>query len=81
VLRQRFEFGREPGLHALITRVYRLASPQRFPMRDSYGGCRSWLQLEQPIAAEVTPVLADAEFAVQRDELCELIGEHALAHS
>ncbi len=81
VLRQRFEFGREPGLHALITRVYRLASPQRFSMRDSYGGCKSWVQLERSIAAEVTPVLADAEFAAQRDELCELIGDHALAHS
>ena len=80
VLRQRFEFGREPGLHMLITRIYRLAAPQRFPMRDDYGGCKSWLQLERPITAEVTPVLTDAAFATQRDELCELIGEHALAH-
>lgn len=80
VLRQRFEFGREPGLHALITRVYRLASPQRFALRDSYGGCKSWVQLERPITAEVTPVLTDAEFAAQRDALCELIEEHALAH-
>jgi len=80
VLRQRFEFGREPGLHALVTRVYRLASPQRFALRDSYGGCKSWVQLERPITAEVTPVLTDTEFAAQRDALCELIEEHALAH-
>lgn len=78
-LRQRFEFGRGPGLHALIVRVYQLPRPERLPMRAQYGGCKSWVQLERALAGEVTPVLDDAEFARQRDELIERIRDHACA--
>jgi hypothetical protein len=79
-LKQRFEFGREPGLHALITRVYRVSTPRQIPVCESYGGCKSWIELERPISADVTPVLTDAEFATQRDEICELLSDHAIAH-
>jgi hypothetical protein len=81
VLRQRFEYGREPGLHALIVRAYRLPQPVRLPQRESYGGCKSWVQLEHAVAGDLEPVLGDAEFARQRDEIIELITEHACAHS
>jgi hypothetical protein len=81
VLQQRFEFGRETGLHALIVRVYRLPQPEQLPLRESYGGCKSWVQLEQPVAGEVTPVVDDAEFARQRDEIIELVSDHACANS
>ncbi len=80
ILKHRFEFGREPGLHLLITRVYRLPSLQRIALLESYGGCRSWIELERAITGEVAPVLTDAEFAAQRDEICELLSNHALAH-
>jgi hypothetical protein len=80
VLRQRFEFGREPGIHALVVRVYRLPEPVRLPQSERYGGCKSWVQLERAVAGELTPVLGDAEFARQRDEIIELITEHACAH-
>lgn len=78
-LRRRFEFGRGPGLHALIVRVYQLPAPERLPMREQYGGCKSWVQLERAVAGDVMPVLDDAEFARQRDELIERIREHACA--
>ncbi|MGD0649929.1 MAG: DUF1802 family protein [Verrucomicrobiia bacterium] len=80
ILQQRFESGREPGLHALIARVYRLPAPQQVAMHENYGGCKSWIELERTITADVTPVLTDAEFAAQREEICELISGHALAH-
>ena len=82
VLQERFEFGRERGLYALLTRVYRLATPERVAQRESYGGCKSWVELEQPIATTtLTPVLSDAAFEMQRNEIGELIDDHALAHS
>lgn len=81
VLQQRFEFGRDAGLHALIVRVYRLSHPEQLPLRESYGGCKSWVQLEQPVAGEVSPVVDDAEFARQRDEIIELISDHACVNS
>ena len=79
-LRQRFEFGREPGLQVLITRVYRLSTPQQVAMRESYGGCKSWVELERMLTGDVTPVLTDTEFATQRDEICKLLSDHAIAH-
>jgi hypothetical protein len=80
VLEQRFEFGREPGLHALIVRVYQLPAVQRFVLRENYGGCKSWIELERTITGDVAPVLTDTAFVAQRDEICELLSNHALTH-
>jgi hypothetical protein len=81
ILQQRFEFGREAGLHALVVRAYRLPHPERLPHRESYGGCKSWVQLERSVAGAVVPVLDDAEFARQRDAILELISDHACINS
>lgn len=80
ILQQRFDFGREPGLSALLVRIYRLAAPVSVPLKESYGGCKSWLKLDHALAGEVTPVLTDADFDQQRDELSELLGAYANAH-
>jgi hypothetical protein len=80
ILQQRFDFGRGTGLHALLVRVYRLPRAERLPLHENYGGCKSWVTLERPIAGEVTPVLDDAEFGRQRDAILELISDHACAH-
>ncbi|MCG3147385.1 MAG: hypothetical protein PCFJNLEI_00824 [Verrucomicrobiae bacterium] len=79
ILQQRFDFGRETGLHALITRIYRLNQPVSIPTKESYGGCKSWLQLDSALTGDITPVLDDAEFERQRDELCEILGAYANA--
>ncbi len=81
VLQQRFQFGREPGLHALVVRVHQLLRPERLPLRDSFAGCKSWMQFERPIAGDVTPVVDDDEFTRQRNELRELVSDHACTHS
>ena len=78
ILQQRFEFGRGAGLHALLVRVYRLPRAERLPLREEYGGCKSWITLERPIAGDVTPVLDDTDFARQRDAILELISEPCL---
>ena len=81
VLRDRFEFGRDRGIHALLTRVYRLSEPQVLPLRPTYGGCKSWVELETALPAEnLTPALSDAEFNQQRNAIMELLRDHALAH-
>jgi hypothetical protein len=81
VLRERFQFGREPGLHALLTRVYRRPAPERFALRESYGGCKSWVELERGLSTEgLTPVLGDAEYRAHREEIVELVSDHVLAH-
>lgn len=82
VLQERFQFGREPGLHALLTRIYHSPSSVRFPMRESYGGCKSWVELERSLSTEgLTPVLTDVEYSAQRDEIRERLSDHALVAS
>jgi hypothetical protein len=81
VLQERFQYGREPGLHALLTRVYRRPAAERFALHESYGGCKSWVELERGLSTEgLTPVLGDAEYSVQREEIVERLSDHALAN-
>lgn len=82
ILQERFQFGREPGLHALLTRVYRRPAPERFALRGSYSGCKSWVELERALSTEsLTPVLPDVEYSAHREEILEMLVDHAHAHS
>ena len=50
-------------LTAMLLRVYRLEKPQQIPYRSSFGGCRSWVQLESHIAlGDLTPVMSNEDF-------------------
>ena len=70
ILRERFAFGKEHGLYVLVTRVYRRTTPVGIQWVESYGGCKSWVELEQPVAADnLVPVLSEPEFYRQRDEI------------
>jgi hypothetical protein len=61
VVRERFEYGEQPGLQCAFGRVYRLAAAWTFPDRPAYGGCRSWVTLpELPAETAMHPVLDDA---------------------
>jgi hypothetical protein len=82
ILQQRFEFGREHGLHALVVRVFRALMPVRLPIRAEYGGCKSWLELERALSAEnLQPVLAETEFQKQNTEIVELLATDAHAYA
>ena len=44
-------------------RVFRLPQRMELPMRPSYGGCKSWIELEQDIdTVSAAPVLGEAQF-------------------
>jgi hypothetical protein len=64
VLRDRFQWGREQQIHALVLRVYRLGQPSEVPLRPEYGGCKSWVSLQEEIStAGSDPVVSDPVFA------------------
>jgi hypothetical protein len=64
VIAERFEWGRSKAIFALAVRTYKLPQPIDLPMSPSYGGCKSWIELEQDIdPAGAGPVLSEAEFA------------------
>lgn len=63
VVAERFDWGREKQIHALAVRVFRLPARIDLPMAAGYGGCKSWVELEQNIdPREAEPVLDDEAF-------------------
>jgi hypothetical protein len=56
---------RQP-LSVLLLRVYLLAQPAIIPYNEVYKGCKSWLDLVEPISLEnVTLVLSDRSYDKQ----------------
>ncbi|HIK17568.1 MAG TPA: DUF1802 family protein [Leptolyngbyaceae cyanobacterium M33_DOE_097] len=49
-------------LYVLLLRVYRLAEPIAIPYQAAYGGCRSWIDLEQAFPLQGEAVLTEAEY-------------------
>ncbi|MCD9022829.1 DUF1802 family protein [Cohnella silvisoli] len=62
---ERLKWKRTKPLHVLILRVYKLEKPIEIPMRESYGGCKSWLWLEDAVPSSMSPVLDDDKFEHQ----------------
>ena len=61
-------------LMVLLLKVYRLAIPQTIPYNDTYGGCKSWIELIKPIATDsLTPVIKAQEYQQQTQEIQDLI--------
>src|SRR4028118_468053 len=70
---------RQP-IYVLLLRVYQLSSVSVIPYRPEYGGCRSWIDLVEPISLEgMVPALDDAEYIKQADEIRHLCSVGALS--
>jgi hypothetical protein len=64
VVRERFDYDGDTGLHAAFVRVFRLEPNWLLPNEKWYGGCRSWVRLpDAPAAMRLKPVLTDTEHA------------------
>ena len=67
---QRLRWRPRQALTAMVLRVYRLASPARVRMLPRYAGCKSWLELEEPVAlGDATPALSDDAFAAEAEAI------------
>jgi len=74
----RFNYRQQPFLFVLALRVQRLPALVALPDRPSYGGCRSWISLEDPVPTEgSTPVISDAPWAARLAQLDGLLGAKA----
>lgn len=67
-LEARYRFRPDQALYVLAVRTWKLAAPVEVRYRDEYGGCRSWISVEDEIDIEgSTPVLAEAELQARID--------------
>lgn len=74
-VRARFEQKPEPGVQVALLRVYRLDPPQRVPWQASFGGCRSWADMEADLdVSSRVSVLSDERFAEIEQDLRSLLG-------
>ena len=63
-IRERLHWRPRKPLYAIVLRSYRLREPRAIPYRPEYGGCKSWLALDEGlIGAAADPVLDDDAFA------------------
>ena len=63
VFRDRFDWGKSKSIYALAVRAFRLPLPVELRMRTEYGGCKSWVEFDEPISTDgAQPVLTDREF-------------------
>ncbi len=66
VIEERFDWGHSKQIHVMAVRIFRLAAPVELPMRESYAGCKSWIELAENISTvDAHAVLDDAAFAAQ----------------
>lgn len=59
----RFSY-RQPGLYALVLRVFTMSPPHEIAESPDFAGCHSWVGLKEPLSTEgIRPVLSEMEFA------------------
>lgn len=67
-MEDRFDWKPESPLFLLLLRVYRFARVHDLALAPSYGGCTSWVDLNEPLSVEGSvPVLNDSSFQMQVD--------------
>lgn len=59
----RFKWRPKKPLTVLVLRTHVLPDTVELPYREGYGGCKSWIELEDSVSVEgARPALSDAEF-------------------
>lgn len=75
---ERLKWKPRSPLYLLLLKVFRLAEPQVIPYCEAYGGCRSWIEIEEITVDRVTPVLSEMEY---RDRVEQIHNTISLARS
>jgi hypothetical protein len=59
----RFKWRPKKPLTVLVLRTHLLPETIELPYRDEYGGCKSWIELSEPVPVEgARPALSDEDF-------------------
>ena len=70
----RYKFRPDQAINVIAVRAWRLAKPVRVAMTEAYGGCRSWVSLDDEIDVDgSTPALGDAELQAKIESVDALL--------
>lgn len=69
-LKARYDWGQERGLFGIVVRTFAFPKPVFLENLKRYGGCRSWVELEKPLATnDLKPVLPEKAFKAKKKEI------------
>ena len=72
----RYDWEPYKPVFVLLLRAYVLPSPIVLPVLRGYGGCRSWIELAEPLStADAVPAVSDERYARRRELTLQLLGE------
>lgn len=70
----RYDWEPYKPIFALLLRAYRLVNPVTLTVKNEYGGCRSWVELAEPISTEgAEPAISAERYARRRELTLELL--------
>ena len=73
---QRFKWKPRQPLYVLLLRTYLLPSVIEIPYSSEYGGCRSWIDINEPISLQgIVPVFDDEEYIKEVNKIKSLVKE------
>lgn len=76
----RFRFRADQALFVIAVRTFALAAPAEVRFREEYGGCRSWVSVDEEIDVDGSlPVLPEEVLRTKVAELEELLSPVAVA--
>ncbi|MDJ0599399.1 MAG: DUF1802 family protein [Crocosphaera sp.] len=71
---ERFNWKRTQPLSVLLLRVFLLPKPVTIPYQLTYGGCRSWIQLNQDICLlKSQPVISEDNYYQKVEKISKII--------
>ena len=76
-LRKRYEYRPDLPLYVVVVRIFRLAEPALIPNERRYAGCRSWVDLGEPLPINhLRPALAPTPFTALHERLKTALVPH-----
>lgn len=73
LVEERFNWGKGKFLFAMLLKVFRLQHEVVVSNRVEFGGCKSWVDLEENFSTEGAPVLSEPEFCQKVNTLQKLL--------
>lgn len=75
LVRERFAWGDDQGIHCALVRVHQLEEPWELTYEKRHGGCRTWLELPDGPPGAMQPSLDDEAFQSLRQRVESVIGD------
>jgi hypothetical protein len=73
-LEKRSHFRRDQAIYVIAVRTFELRKPATVEMKEEYGGCRSWISVDEEIDVDGSrPVLSDSELQARIETVDALL--------